>query len=309
MDAQVLKVVGAVAGIGGIALALFFWLFRDIIRKNIFPRLTKDQAYKTIRLLMVLATIVALAGIASWAFAGPREGGTTGASKQRVLTVQLTEIGFDTLGPGNVLDGGDIPGGSGGSISDQGLDEAAEKVSAWLTARGELSPHETVRVTITPSDNPAKPPRIDVTPPVAWTAYSVVTDGNNPKVIKEMLTSSSGSGGAWKIPTMPWSLQIDPKGHRLVTVDGTVLAAHSEDSKRIPVALAFEDRTGSLELVADRITQRFHGDARFRLTDPRSLEALRQRIRSLPPLDPLEQNSVRERLGFEYFVACSVRLK
>ncbi len=39
MDADVLKVVGQVAGIGGLALGVFLLLFRDIIRKNIFPKL------------------------------------------------------------------------------------------------------------------------------------------------------------------------------------------------------------------------------------------------------------------------------
>jgi len=314
MDAQVLKIVGAVAGIGGIALALFFWLFRDIVRKNIFPRLTKEQAYKTIQLLMVLATVVALAGIASWAFAGPREGAAAGA-KGRVMTVQLTSVGYETLAPAQVLDGADIAGGGGGSISDAALDKAADQVAAWMTERGELSPHESVTVTVTPSGHPTKPPAIEVTPKVEWTAYSVVK-GSGGKDIRELASSSASGGGNsdWKAPEGAWDLQVDLSGHRTIRVASDITAPTTQTSARIGVSLAFDDRAGSLELVAPRLTQRFQSDPRFRLVSPESLAEARRLVRENPGMltptpDSTAQITLRERFGFDYIVACSVRVK
>jgi hypothetical protein len=37
MDAELLKALGQVLGIGGLALGIFFLLFREVIRKSIFP--------------------------------------------------------------------------------------------------------------------------------------------------------------------------------------------------------------------------------------------------------------------------------
>jgi hypothetical protein len=66
MDAELLKIVGQVAGIGGISLGVLLLVFRDVIRKKIFPRLTKKQAYKLLRFVLLLTWLVALAGIGAW---------------------------------------------------------------------------------------------------------------------------------------------------------------------------------------------------------------------------------------------------
>jgi hypothetical protein len=66
MDTEMIKTVGQVAGIGGIALGVFLLLFRDLIRKQIFPMLAKREAYRLLRLVAVLVWSVALAGIGAW---------------------------------------------------------------------------------------------------------------------------------------------------------------------------------------------------------------------------------------------------
>lgn len=66
MDAEILRLVGQVAGIGGVSLGVLMLLFRDVIRKKIFPTLTKEQAYKLLRLILVLVWHVALTGIGAW---------------------------------------------------------------------------------------------------------------------------------------------------------------------------------------------------------------------------------------------------
>lgn len=76
MDAKILEALGQVAGIGGIALGVFLLLFRDVIRQKIFPQLTKNQAYRLLRLTLVLVWSVAVLGIAAWVWPG-QEGEVT----------------------------------------------------------------------------------------------------------------------------------------------------------------------------------------------------------------------------------------
>ena len=68
MDAELLKVVGQVAGIGGLALGVFLLLFREVIRKKIFPMLPPAEAYRLLRLIIVAVWSVAVVGIAAWFF-------------------------------------------------------------------------------------------------------------------------------------------------------------------------------------------------------------------------------------------------
>lgn len=70
MNAEFFKTLGQVAGIGGVALGVFLVLFREIIRKSIFPQLKKDDAYQLLRLITILVFIVAITGIAAWVFVG-----------------------------------------------------------------------------------------------------------------------------------------------------------------------------------------------------------------------------------------------
>ncbi|MFC3080609.1 hypothetical protein ACFODL_21120 [Phenylobacterium terrae] len=64
--AELLTSVGQVAGIGGVALGFALLIFRQVLRLNIFPQVTKVQAYRIIRLLLILTAIIALSGIAAW---------------------------------------------------------------------------------------------------------------------------------------------------------------------------------------------------------------------------------------------------
>jgi hypothetical protein len=68
MDTGILKIAGQVAGIGGLALGVFLLLFREIIRKNIFPKLPPAEAYRLLRLITVAVWSVAIVGIAAWVY-------------------------------------------------------------------------------------------------------------------------------------------------------------------------------------------------------------------------------------------------
>ena len=72
MDAGILKGLGAAAGIGGIALGVFFLLFRELIRKSIFPKLDKADAYRFLQLISVLVWSIAVLGIGAWVLGNQR---------------------------------------------------------------------------------------------------------------------------------------------------------------------------------------------------------------------------------------------
>jgi hypothetical protein len=68
MDEHILKIVGQIAGIGGLGMGVALIVFKEIIRKNIFPKLKPHQAYSLLRLISILCWSIALGGIAAWAF-------------------------------------------------------------------------------------------------------------------------------------------------------------------------------------------------------------------------------------------------
>jgi hypothetical protein len=70
MDMEILKTVGQIAGIGGLALGVFLILFKEIIRKSIFPQLAKKDAYRLLRLISVLVFLIAALGIGAWVWVG-----------------------------------------------------------------------------------------------------------------------------------------------------------------------------------------------------------------------------------------------
>jgi hypothetical protein len=68
MEEHVLIAVGKVAGIGGLALGVFLLLFREVIRKRIFPKLPHTDAYRLIRQFMFLTFGLAVFGLGSWVY-------------------------------------------------------------------------------------------------------------------------------------------------------------------------------------------------------------------------------------------------
>ena len=93
MDTDLLKTLGQILGIGGLALGVFFLLFREVIRKSIFPTLKKDDAYRLLRLITVLIWSIAVIGIAAW-FWGDR----AAAARSVVTTGSQSPVIQDTKG-------------------------------------------------------------------------------------------------------------------------------------------------------------------------------------------------------------------
>ncbi len=80
MEADILKAVGQIAGIGGLALGVFLVLFRDIIRKNIFSKLPAPEAYRLLRLITVAVWSIAVIGICAWVLVSHGSGATVKAN-------------------------------------------------------------------------------------------------------------------------------------------------------------------------------------------------------------------------------------
>lgn len=67
MDFETLKGFGQIAGIGGLSLGVFFLLFRDVIRKNVFSKMSQANSYRLMRQLLFLVWSIAILGILVWA--------------------------------------------------------------------------------------------------------------------------------------------------------------------------------------------------------------------------------------------------
>lgn len=74
MDLKPIKSAGQIAGIGGIAVVVLLYIFRDILSKTLPP----DFAFKLYCLMIVMVACVAIAGIASWTWVSLKRKSYTG---------------------------------------------------------------------------------------------------------------------------------------------------------------------------------------------------------------------------------------
>ena len=84
METRILEIVGSIAGIAGITVGAAFLIFRDILRKRIFPNLTQMQAYRLLRLISIFAFLIALAGIVAWVH-GVRSGNSSSPTSAKSI--------------------------------------------------------------------------------------------------------------------------------------------------------------------------------------------------------------------------------
>ncbi|MCP4666540.1 MAG: tetratricopeptide repeat protein, partial [Deltaproteobacteria bacterium] len=72
MEIKILKTVGQIAGVGGIALGVLFLVFKEVLHKSLLLRLTQDQAYWVIQFILGAAWFVAIIGLLTWAWVKTR---------------------------------------------------------------------------------------------------------------------------------------------------------------------------------------------------------------------------------------------
>ena len=92
MKTEVLATLGQLAGVGGIALGVLLLVFRDVIRKNVFSKLTKRQSYNLLRLILVLVWSIALLGVVTWAY-----GSLVVPQSESKQSVGLTDLGVQSV--------------------------------------------------------------------------------------------------------------------------------------------------------------------------------------------------------------------
>jgi heme/copper-type cytochrome/quinol oxidase subunit 1 len=86
MDFDWLKTSGAIAGIGGIAVASVAFVFREVIRKEMFPRLTKVQAYKLLNRMITLIFIIGVLGLIAYGIVSFRTKSNNSQQPQTTLS-------------------------------------------------------------------------------------------------------------------------------------------------------------------------------------------------------------------------------
>ncbi|HEY0783418.1 MAG TPA: hypothetical protein VGE98_13245, partial [Thermoanaerobaculia bacterium] len=96
MDLDILKTVGQIAGIGGIALGVVFLLFREVIRKAIFPQLGPQQGYRLLRLIVILTFLIAALGLTAWTWTSLlKDGKKADAGKVAVSAIEVDDLRQD----------------------------------------------------------------------------------------------------------------------------------------------------------------------------------------------------------------------
>jgi hypothetical protein len=95
MEAEVLKAVGGIAGIGGLALGVILLLFKDVIGKTVFAGLTRKQSYALLNKIVMATWSVAVLGIAAWYF-----GAKNSPSQPGVLSTVPPQASSPTTRPG-----------------------------------------------------------------------------------------------------------------------------------------------------------------------------------------------------------------
>lgn len=68
MNIEALENLGKIAGIAGISIGALVLIFNGVIRKNIFPGLTKEQGYTVIRMMIIAASLMAVLGLVAWIY-------------------------------------------------------------------------------------------------------------------------------------------------------------------------------------------------------------------------------------------------
>jgi hypothetical protein len=67
MDLKFVEAAGKIAGIGGIALAVLFLLFRTVLKtEGLLARMNQSQTYKTVRSLLYLTSLVTALAVCAW---------------------------------------------------------------------------------------------------------------------------------------------------------------------------------------------------------------------------------------------------
>lgn len=300
MDTQLLTTLAQVAGVGGVALGVFLLIFRDIIRKKIFPQLTKQQAFRLLVLMLVLTWSVAIVGIVAWIWVSNGEPPNPVAEAQQI-NVNLWEVDLDAKG--DVVASTQLQIDEGRSISRADL----EHLGPWIEAEVGVPdlavvPPASLSILV-PEDPGTDPPTLELSVDADMNVMMWIVDGA--AKIRAPLTPESLAG--WG---RDFVIEAKVPGYELAiweivwgdVVDETV------DLRPTTVKIAVEGFEGGVG-IGDLLTGILNERQRLQVTSPEQLEALREELRenrALIAQNPAAQVSLR--LGsVEYIIGGSVR--
>ena len=299
---ELLNSLGQVAGIGGVALGVLLLLFRDVIRKKIFPQLTKRQGYRVVLLFLILTWSVAIAGIIAWMTTQNGENGDNRATTAvSTITASLWRTELDTKG--SLIDTTTVTGSPGGSVDEQMFSELVAWTASTLGVTSQQTP-QGVQVTVeVPANLAETEPTIKRTP-----------EGN-----MNVLMWHIGGGGKSRLPLdlqllremrQDFSIEIQVPGFDKQIVEVTWGKGMSQllDLTPATISIAVEQFLGDTDSASDRLTQKLNSHGRFRVVSPEMLNSIKEEIRAQREniaRNPMMQQNIR-RLGVDYIISGSV---
>lgn len=303
MEPQLLKMLGGIAGIGGIALGVFLLLFRDVIRRKIFPKLTRAQGYRVILVFMVLTWSVAIFGVAAWWKNSSRVAPPGDEKKLLSLAASIWKVDLDTKGA--LVATREFPGAPG-DIPAASLNALADWVSSQLglTERKD-APNIRLKVHI-PADLTNQKPLIQRTP-----------EGK-----MEILLWNIDGGGKLRAP-LSWEmlkqmkrrfqLEIRIPGSEVALIEATPGEALNKEMELAPatVSIGVEKFTGLGDGISERLCQQLGAKLLIKVVSPDMLETIRKEVgrhNEMIRTNPGAQLALRS-LGVDYVITGSVQSK
>jgi hypothetical protein len=300
MEPQLLKVLGQIAGIGGIALGVFLLLFRDVIRRKIFPKLTQNQGYRVILVFMILTWSIAIAGVAAW-WKSPLPGP---GDEKKILTAtaSIWKVDLDTKGA--LVGSKELSGTPGRGISAANLNELADWISSEL-GLAERKDAKKVRVKVLiPADLSSRKPLIQRIP-----------DGP-----MEVLLWDLRGGGKSRLP-IDWEtvrqmkeefqLEVRVPGSAATVINVIPGQALDKEIELEPdtVGIGVEKFTGSDDGVSERLCEQLRAKPLVKVVNPEMLETIRAKVErdnEAIRKNPGSQMRLRS-LGVDYVISGNVR--
>lgn len=69
MDAQLLKTVGSIAGVAGIALGIILLIYTEIVRRPSISKLSQKRSFELLRLIVIASWSIGVLGLGVWYWA------------------------------------------------------------------------------------------------------------------------------------------------------------------------------------------------------------------------------------------------
>jgi hypothetical protein len=100
MDLKIVEEAGKIAGLGGLALAVFLLLFMAVIKNTrLFSRMTADQTFKIVRQFLYLTFVIAALGLGAWVYARAADAKPPGPPPPKEVSFVGQELTPERLPP------------------------------------------------------------------------------------------------------------------------------------------------------------------------------------------------------------------